>query len=122
MQVKITDMQVMGPARELLPGDPLCATIETVLVESNINLIRSLHKSDVWTDDINQSLIDRLNLIPQLKEEEEQVVEEPDLIHEEGNKEEEKEIKEKKEEKEDPVDQSEPEGTGLFIFSGFLWP
>uniref|UniRef100_A0A6P7FL74 HECT-type E3 ubiquitin transferase n=2 Tax=Diabrotica virgifera virgifera TaxID=50390 RepID=A0A6P7FL74_DIAVI len=62
-KVKITDMRVHGTQRDLLPGEPNLAPLHAVLVEFYITLIRRLHVSPTWTEDVNQALITRLNKI-----------------------------------------------------------
>ncbi|XP_046401290.1 probable E3 ubiquitin-protein ligase HERC1 isoform X2 [Ischnura elegans] len=60
-KVKLTDMQFRGSPRDLLPGDPQCAPLTAVLVEAHIALIRKLHSCDMWTQQVNDCLIERLN-------------------------------------------------------------
>ncbi|KAG8223096.1 hypothetical protein J437_LFUL002044, partial [Ladona fulva] len=60
-KVKLTDMQFRSSPRDLLPGDPQCAPLTAVLVEAHISLIRKLHSCDLWTQQVNDCLIERLN-------------------------------------------------------------
>lgn len=63
LQVKICDMQMRGTPRDLLPGDPVCSPMATVLVEASTQLIRVLHRADRWTHRINKTMIERLHKI-----------------------------------------------------------
>jgi hypothetical protein len=49
MQVKMTDMQVRGTPRDMLPGDPHCAPLPAVLAEAYISLLRKLSITDTWS-------------------------------------------------------------------------
>lgn len=60
-QVKITDMQIRGTPRNLLAGEPFCASEPVVLAESYIHLIRKLHATNSWTNEINACLLERLD-------------------------------------------------------------
>uniref|UniRef100_A0A3B1KEH9 SPRY domain-containing protein n=1 Tax=Astyanax mexicanus TaxID=7994 RepID=A0A3B1KEH9_ASTMX len=62
-KVKICDMQMRGTPRDLLPGDPICSPVATVLAEATSQLIRILHRSDRWTQTINRSILQRLQHI-----------------------------------------------------------
>ncbi|KAG7482603.1 putative E3 ubiquitin-protein ligase HERC1 isoform X2 [Solea senegalensis] len=62
-KVKICDMQMRGTPRDLLPGDPVCSPMATVLAEATTQLIRILHRTDHWTHRINKTMIDRLHKI-----------------------------------------------------------
>lgn len=62
-QVKICDMQMRGTPRDLLPGDPVCSPMATVLAEATTQLIRILHRTDHWTQRINKTMIERLHKI-----------------------------------------------------------
>ncbi|XP_024118845.1 probable E3 ubiquitin-protein ligase HERC1 isoform X2 [Oryzias melastigma] len=62
-KVKIYDMQMRGTPRDLLPGDPICSPIATVLTEATTQLIRILHRTDLWTHHINKTMIERLHTI-----------------------------------------------------------
>ncbi|XP_028298817.1 probable E3 ubiquitin-protein ligase HERC1 isoform X3 [Gouania willdenowi] len=59
-KVKICDMQMRGAPRDLLPGDPVCSPMATVLVEATTQLIRILHRTEHWTQRINRTMIERL--------------------------------------------------------------
>lgn len=63
VQVKICDMQMRGTPRDLLPGDPVCSPMATVLAEATTQLIRILHRTDHWTHRINKTMIERLHKI-----------------------------------------------------------
>lgn len=65
-KVKITDMKVHGTQRDLLPGEPNLAPMYAVLTESYVTLLRKLHNSPTWTDDVNEALLTRLNKIEAL--------------------------------------------------------
>ncbi|XP_053720543.1 probable E3 ubiquitin-protein ligase HERC1 isoform X1 [Synchiropus splendidus] len=68
-KVKICDMQMRGTPRDLLPGDPICSPMATVLAEATTQLIRILHRTDRWTHPINKTMIERLHKIkPCLRE------------------------------------------------------
>lgn len=60
-KVKITDMQIRGTPRNLLAGEPFCASEPVVLAESYIHLIRKLHATNSWTNEVNACLLERLN-------------------------------------------------------------
>ncbi|XP_056135403.1 probable E3 ubiquitin-protein ligase HERC1 isoform X2 [Lampris incognitus] len=62
-KVKICDMQMRGTPRDLLPGDPVCSPVATVLVEATTQLIRILHRTDHWNHRINKTMIHRLHKI-----------------------------------------------------------
>lgn len=62
-KVKITDMKVQGTQKDLLPGEPNLAPLYTILTESYTVLIRKLHNSVTWTEDINEGLLLRLSKI-----------------------------------------------------------
>lgn len=49
-------MYVREQAKDLLPGEPYCAPLTFVVVESYINLIRKLHNSDHWVSIVNTVL------------------------------------------------------------------
>ncbi|XP_069046831.1 probable E3 ubiquitin-protein ligase HERC1 isoform X3 [Lepisosteus oculatus] len=59
-KVKICDMQMRGTPRDLLPGDPICSPVATVLAEATTQLIRILHRTDLWTHCINGNMMERL--------------------------------------------------------------
>ncbi|KAK5915879.1 hypothetical protein CesoFtcFv8_001430 [Champsocephalus esox] len=62
-KVKICDMQMRGTPRDLLPGDPVCSPMATVLAEATTQLIRILHRTDHWTHCINKTMTERLHKI-----------------------------------------------------------
>ncbi|XP_043933675.1 probable E3 ubiquitin-protein ligase HERC1 isoform X2 [Protopterus annectens] len=62
-KVKICDMQMRGTPRDLLPGDPVCSPIPTVLAEAAIQIIRILHRTDRWTHCINKNMMERLHKV-----------------------------------------------------------
>ncbi|XP_061622236.1 probable E3 ubiquitin-protein ligase HERC1 isoform X5 [Phyllopteryx taeniolatus] len=62
-KVKICDMQMRGPPRDLLAGDPICSPMSTVLAEATTQLIRILHRTNDWTHRINKTMIERLQKI-----------------------------------------------------------
>uniref|UniRef100_A0A673N4A9 HECT-type E3 ubiquitin transferase n=1 Tax=Sinocyclocheilus rhinocerous TaxID=307959 RepID=A0A673N4A9_9TELE len=62
-KVKICDMQMRGTPRDLLPGDPICSPVATVLAEATTQLVRILHRSERWTQTINCSILQRLQQI-----------------------------------------------------------
>ncbi|XP_037104179.1 probable E3 ubiquitin-protein ligase HERC1 isoform X3 [Syngnathus acus] len=62
-KVKICDMQMRGTPRDLLPGDPVCSPMATVLAEATTQLIRILHRTNDWTHRINKSMVERLQKI-----------------------------------------------------------
>ncbi|KAF5282986.1 hypothetical protein FQA39_LY04857 [Lamprigera yunnana] len=68
-KVKMTDMRkllVHDSHRELLPGEPIFAPFPAVLAEATILLIRKLHSSDIWVEEVNACLIERLSHIKTL--------------------------------------------------------
>ncbi|KAJ8965419.1 hypothetical protein NQ314_004172 [Rhamnusium bicolor] len=65
-KVKITDMKVHGTQRDLLPGEPNLAPLYAVLTEAYITVIRKLHSSTTWTEDVNEALVTRLKKIEAL--------------------------------------------------------
>ncbi|ESP05641.1 hypothetical protein LOTGIDRAFT_181433 [Lottia gigantea] len=60
-KVKITDMQLRDNPRDLLPGDPHCATSVSVIVESNISLIRNLYNVPAWSTLIKKKMCGMLD-------------------------------------------------------------
>ena len=54
-------MQIRGTPRNLLAGEPFCASEPVVLAESYIHLIRKLHATNSWTNEVNACLLERLN-------------------------------------------------------------
>jgi len=56
-------MQMRGTPRDLLPGDPVCSPVATVLAEATTQLIRVLHRTDHWTQRINATMTERLHKI-----------------------------------------------------------
>lgn len=65
-KVKITDMRVQGTQKDLLPGEPDLAPLYAVLSEAYISVIRKLHNSTTWTEDVNTALFTRLAKIETL--------------------------------------------------------
>ncbi|KAI3377882.1 hypothetical protein L3Q82_008463 [Scortum barcoo] len=56
--------EMRGTPRDLLPGDPVCSPMATVLAEATTQLIRILHRTDHhWTHRINKTMIERLHKI-----------------------------------------------------------
>jgi hypothetical protein len=53
IQVKMTDMQVRGTPRDMLPGDPYCAPLSAVLAEAYISLLRKLSTTDAWSRQVD---------------------------------------------------------------------
>lgn len=45
-----------GPS-DLLPGDPVCAPVRTVLTESTVALVRSLTEYPLWKDHIASAIL-----------------------------------------------------------------
>ncbi|CAH0559022.1 unnamed protein product [Brassicogethes aeneus] len=62
-KVKITDMKVHGTQIDLLPGEPNLAPQTTVLIEAYIGVIRKLHYSNTWAQNINNTLLKKLSKI-----------------------------------------------------------
>ena len=48
-----------GPS-DLLPGDPVCAPVRTVLTESTVALVRSLSEYPLWKDHIASAILNGL--------------------------------------------------------------
>ncbi|CAB3370488.1 Hypothetical predicted protein [Cloeon dipterum] len=65
-KVKLTDMQVRGCPRDLLPGEPHCSPWPSALAEAQVCLIRTLHSSATWNETINYALIERLSAAKEL--------------------------------------------------------
>jgi E3 ubiquitin-protein ligase HERC1 len=63
----MTDMQICEGNKELLPGDPLCAPVTSVVMEANISMVRRLHQSETWGPTINRKIIDQLTKIKELE-------------------------------------------------------
>ncbi|XP_018324237.1 probable E3 ubiquitin-protein ligase HERC1 isoform X2 [Agrilus planipennis] len=61
-KVKMTDM-LIHTKRDLLPGDPDLSPLAIVLAESHIGLLRKLHTSDAWTEEINSCILNGLKQI-----------------------------------------------------------
>lgn len=51
-KVAITDMQVCRSPRDLHPGDPQCAPQSVVMAEAYVQLLRQLHSTNVWCDQV----------------------------------------------------------------------
>ncbi|RUS68742.1 hypothetical protein EGW08_023496, partial [Elysia chlorotica] len=62
-KVKITDMQLRESPRELLTGSPLCAPSVAVMAEATVELIRNLHKTQIWASPINEHLSTQLEAL-----------------------------------------------------------
>ena len=65
-QVKLTDMQVRGAPRTLLPGEPLCAPSPAVLTESLLSLLRALHAHKQWRSSVNKEILASLSNVNSL--------------------------------------------------------
>ena len=65
-QVKITDMQIQGVQRDLLPGDPVCAPAMVVMSEALISLLKNLHKNRAWTDVISEKITTQMDKVKKL--------------------------------------------------------
>ena len=65
-KVKMVDMQIRGSPKDLDAGEPFCAPHMAVMCETQVALIRELHESREWTQHINESIIERLNLAQDL--------------------------------------------------------
>lgn len=46
-----------GTPRDLLPGDPVCAPIRTILAETSVSLVRSLSLHSVWKDHVVSAIM-----------------------------------------------------------------
>lgn len=46
-----------GTPRDLLPGDPICAPIRTVLAETSVYLVRSLSLHSMWKDHVVSAIL-----------------------------------------------------------------
>ncbi|GCB76343.1 hypothetical protein scyTo_0020463, partial [Scyliorhinus torazame] len=68
-KVALCDMQMRGISRDLLPGEPFCCPLMTVLAEATVQLIRKLHSHDTWLSAINQHMLCRLELIGSIMKE-----------------------------------------------------
>ncbi|CAG2055478.1 unnamed protein product [Timema podura] len=94
--VKMTDMQVRGTPRDMLPGDPHCAPLSAVLAESYVLLLRKLINSPVWNKQVNVCLLKRIcqtkDLLPP-SEPNKQETKERKLCEEESEESKEEEIK-----------------------------
>ncbi|KAJ8286644.1 hypothetical protein GJAV_G00041500 [Gymnothorax javanicus] len=68
-KVALCELQMRGMPSDLLAGEPLCSPRSTVLLEACVQLLRLLHRCQVWTPHINQCIESRLELIgPLLRE------------------------------------------------------
>lgn len=47
-------MYVREETKDLLPGEPYCAPLPFVMVESHIELVRKLHNSDHWVANVSR--------------------------------------------------------------------
>ncbi|KAJ9597344.1 hypothetical protein L9F63_011784, partial [Diploptera punctata] len=65
-KVKMTDMQVRGTPRDMLPGDPHCAPLPAVMSEAYIYLLRKLSTTDIWARQVSDCLVERLNQTKEL--------------------------------------------------------
>ncbi|XP_041057144.1 probable E3 ubiquitin-protein ligase HERC1 isoform X1 [Carcharodon carcharias] len=68
-KVALCDMQMRGISRDLLPGEPFCSPLMTVLAEATVQLIRKLHSHDTWMSAINHHMLCRLELISSIMKE-----------------------------------------------------
>ncbi|XP_043542936.1 probable E3 ubiquitin-protein ligase HERC1 isoform X3 [Chiloscyllium plagiosum] len=68
-KVALCDMQMRGVCRDLLPGEPYCSPLSTVLAEATVQLIRKLHIHDNWMPAINHHMLCRLELIGSIMKE-----------------------------------------------------
>lgn len=48
-------MQVCRTPRDLYPGDPQCAPQSVVIAEAYVQLLRQLHTTDVWCDQVRHN-------------------------------------------------------------------
>ncbi|XP_021370838.1 probable E3 ubiquitin-protein ligase HERC1 isoform X1 [Mizuhopecten yessoensis] len=62
-KVKMTDMQLCESTTDLLPGDPLCSPESVVMVEANVKLLRTLHRTSTWNSHINRKILQQLNIV-----------------------------------------------------------
>lgn len=67
IQVKITDMQIQGVQKDLLPGDPVCAPAMVVMAEAFTSMLKNLHKNRAWTDIINNKITAQLDKVNEMK-------------------------------------------------------
>ncbi|XP_076258464.1 putative E3 ubiquitin-protein ligase HERC1 isoform X2 [Rhynchophorus ferrugineus] len=65
-KVKITDMKVYGTQKDIHPGEPFLAPLHAILAEAYIGVIRKLHNSLTWNDDVNMELKQRIDKIEEL--------------------------------------------------------
>ncbi|KAE8748468.1 hypothetical protein FOCC_FOCC004763 [Frankliniella occidentalis] len=65
-KVAITDMQVCRSPRDLYPGDPQCAPQSVVMAEAYVQLLRQLHATDGWCNQVNECVLNRLNQTKEL--------------------------------------------------------
>ncbi|KAL3866609.1 hypothetical protein ACJMK2_043893 [Sinanodonta woodiana] len=66
-KVKITDMHIISSEKELLPGDPQCAPMTSVMVEAVISLLRNLHQYEFWRTLINEKIVQQLDKIKEME-------------------------------------------------------
>ncbi|KAK3583560.1 hypothetical protein CHS0354_026149 [Potamilus streckersoni] len=66
-KVKIMDMHIISSEKELLPGDPQCAPITSVMVEAVISLLRNLHQYEFWRTLINEKIVQQLDKIKEME-------------------------------------------------------
>ena len=62
----IKDVLMKGAPKDLLPGDPVCAPVRTVLAESTVALLRSLSVHPLWRNHIANVVTTNLQEIKNL--------------------------------------------------------
>lgn len=51
------DVYTKGALQDLLPGDPICSPIRTVLAEASVSLVRRLSLHSLWKDHIVSAIL-----------------------------------------------------------------
>ncbi|CAG0879900.1 unnamed protein product [Darwinula stevensoni] len=65
-KVKIDDVKVQGGEPEYVTGEPICSPDPIATVQPLVNLLQKLNRVPQWTEQVNQSLLERLNLLKDL--------------------------------------------------------
>ena len=56
-------MHIRALQREMLPGEPLCAPVATVICESLVSLLRTLHARPAWCDIVSEKIVQQLDTV-----------------------------------------------------------
>lgn len=78
----INDVLMKGAPKDLLPGDPVCAPMRTVLAESTVALLRSLSVYPLWRNHIGNVVttsLQEIKNLPQLSVSKQQELQEGNM-------------------------------------------